>query len=257
MKKKWWWIGGLVIAVGLGGSAFWLRRGNFEYTKPWRGEITEAVYGLGKVKTRKRFEVILGVVSTVSKRFVNEGQLVEKGAPLIEFESKALFRAPFRGTVTLVSLYDGETAIPHTTILRLEDLEQRYIEVSLEQQAVLRVKRGLPAQVSFESLRGKTLSGEVSAVFPREDEFMVHVAVNGLDPQVMPGMTADVSIEVGKIADALLVPLKAVKGGMVSVKRGRAWKNVRVQIGHVDGLSAELLGNTISVTDEIRLPGGG
>ena len=219
--------------------------------RPQRGNITEAVYGLGKVKARQRFEVKLGVISTVKKVFVREGDFVRQGSKLIEFDSNALFRAPFDGTVTLISSFDGETATPQTTVLRLENLKDRYIEISLEQQGALRIQREMPAKVAFESLRGQVLLGKVVALFPKEDAFLAHVEVKNLDPSVLPGMTADVSIEIGTIQNAMLVPLKAISNGSVLVERQGKREKIKVQVGHVDGMSAEILGDSLKPEDEV------
>jgi multidrug efflux pump subunit AcrA (membrane-fusion protein) len=208
----------LFLLAAVSGTLLYRRKG-YEVVRPKRGEITEAVYGLGRVKSNHRFEVIIGVIATVKKLHVQEGDFVKKGASLIQFETSALFKAPFDGTVTLTAVRENETALPQSVILRLEDLNDRYLELSLEQQAALRVRKGQPAKVSFESLRGKILEGRVAALFPREDEFLAHVSVQGLEASVLPGMTADVAVEVGKIPEATLVPLKALNNGMLTLKR--------------------------------------
>lgn len=242
-----------VFFVILAAGSFYLRSQKFEVIRPSRGEITEAVYGLGKVKSDQRYEVIVGVISTVTKRFVAEGDFVKKGDPLIEFDRQALFRAPFDGTVTLAAVYPGETALPHVRTLRLEDLRSRYIELSLEQQAALRIKKGQNAKVSFESLRGRVLNGKVTALYPREDEFLARIFVSDLESSILPSMTADVSVEIGQIQDALLVPLKSIQNGMVTVLKNNRWQKIKVEVGHVDGLSAEILGGSLSPDDELRI----
>lgn len=255
--KHWKLYAIALIALFALGAIFSFRNYGYEIVHPRKGDITEAVYGLGKVKSDQRFEVIVGVISTVTKRYVNEGDFVKKGSLLIEFDDSAKFRAPFDGTVTFVRAFPGETAIPNTPILRLEDLTKRYIEISLEQQATLRIRPDLPAKVSFESLRGRVLNARVAAVYPREDEFLARISVEDLDPSVLPGMTADVAIEISKIHDAMLVPLKAVQNGMVTVRRGGVWQKIKVDVGHIDGFSAEIKGNALSESDEIRIRAGG
>ena len=256
MHKKSIILATLVFVLGILVLFFFLRRSPYQIVNPHKGDLTEAVYGLGKVKSKSRYEVIVGVISTVRERFVNEGDLVEKGAPLIKTEEQATFRAPFRGTVTFVGHYEGETAVPSVPILRLEDLSNCEIELSLEQQSILRVKVGQPAKISFESLRGKILPGKVTAIFPREDEFLTRIAVEGLDATILPGMTADVTIEIGTIHDATLVPLAAVQNGMVNVRREGRWQKIKVDVGHIDGLSAEIKNGTLTTQDEIRFRAG-
>lgn len=242
-----------LTAIGVAGGIAFYKNRRFEAAHPKTGDITEAVYGLGRVESDQRFSVIIGVLSTVERQFVDEGDEVEKGAPLVRFDSGSTFRAPFRGTVTFVAAREGETAVPNTPILRLQSLGNRYIELSLEQEAALRVRKGQKAKVSFESLRGKVLEGEVTALFPHEDEFLAHVRVEGLEPNVLPGMTADVSVEIGTIKNATLIPLKAVRNGMVTVRKSGSWENVKVEIGHVDGLFAEVTGAALTPEDEIRV----
>jgi multidrug efflux pump subunit AcrA (membrane-fusion protein) len=256
-KKSVLTITALLLAVTIGTAAYYLRQRQYEIVHPKKGDLTEAVYGLGKVKSSKRFEAIVGVMSTVSRRFVNEGDAVKKGAPLIEFESHAVFRAPFPGTVTLAKLYEGETALPGIAVVRVEDLNNRYIEISLEQAAILRIKPGLKAKISFESQRGKIHDGVVTAIFPREDEFLVNVSIEDLDVNVLPGMSADVSIEVGTISNATLIPVKAIQNGVVTVRKDGRWKKIKVEVGHVDGISAEVKGDALSPDDEIRIKSGG
>lgn len=236
--------------------AIYFRATAYDIVHPRKGPITEAIYGLGKVKSSHRFDVIIGVVSTVEKLYVEEGQQVKKNDPLIKLEAGTAFRAPFDGTVTLVSVRDGETALPHVALLRVEDLRDRYIELTLEQQAALRLKSGQKARVSFETLRGTILDGEVTSVYSRQDEFLARVTVNGLEPQVLPGMTADVTVEVGTIHQATLVPLKALHNGMLTIKKDGAWKNLKVEVGHVDGAFAEIKGDLIGESNEIRMRKG-
>lgn len=252
--KIWAGVLTLVLAVAVA-VVVWSQRGgrSVEYVKPHRGQITEAVYGLGKVKSIHRFEVKLGVISTVKKLFVREGQFVNSGDKLIEFESNALFRAPFSGTVTMINNYDGETALPQVPIVRLEDLKRRFIELSLEQEGALRIKPGQPAKVSLESLRGKILAGKVTALFSREDEFIARIDVEGLDEGVLPGMTADVTVEIGTIQNALLLPAKAIQSGVVLVRRDGKRQKIRVEVDHVDGVMAEIKAGELKEEDEVAV----
>lgn len=257
MKKKLFLITSIVIAIGGSFSIFLFSNRRFSVIHPERADIDEAVYGLGKVKSSHRYEVITGIISTVTKRYVNEGDTVQKGAPLIKLNEQVLFRAPFNGTITYVNFFEGETAIPNVTVLRLENLQQKYIELSLEQQTILRVRLNQEARVSFESLRGNTLSGKVVAIFPRQDEFIVNIKVDQLDENILPGMTADVTIQIGKIKNAITLPLSAVKNGFITLKRNGRWEKVKADIGKIDGLSVEIKNPPLSEQDFVRVNTGG
>lgn len=248
----------IIPAVLLAGALalFFYKRQNYEVTQPHKGEVVEAVYGLGKVKSHQRFDVIVGLMTIVQHVYVEEGDPVKKGQPLIQFDSGAVFKAPFDGTVTLIKMRKGEIAIPHVALLRIENIQNRYIELSLEQEAALRIRKGQEAKVSFESVRGKNLRGEVTAVFPREDEFLAHVDVPELEASVLPGMTADVTVEIGKNMDVLLIPFKAVNNGMVTVERNGKWIKEKVDLGHFDGTFVEVKGDSLKLQDKIRIPKG-
>lgn len=231
----------------------YLQNKNYSRVKPRTGVITEAIYGLGKVKSNHRFEVKLGVLSTIKKVFVREGDKVIKNQRLVLLDSGVTIVSPIAGTVTLVAADDGETVLPQIPIIRVEDLHDRYLELSLEQDGILRIRKGQTALVSFEALRGEVLSGTVSALFPKEDEFMAHVEINNLREHILPGMTADVSVEVGQV-HGLLIPIRAVKNGFVSVERDNRIEKVKIEIGLSDNLSVEVKGDSIRPDDDILLP---
>lgn len=249
-------IGGIAIVLMFVGIIFvknYLRDRQFAKVHPFVGDVTEAVYGLGKVKSNRRYEVKLGVISTVHKLFVSEGDFVKKGQNLVGLDSNVYFKAPFDGTVTAINIFEGETASAQNVILRMEDLKDRLIELSIEQAGALRIKKGQTAIVSFESLRGEVLTGKVMALFPKGDEFIVDIAINNLSDNILPGMTADVSIEIGKVTGTL-IPLKAIRNGFVTIQREGKIQKVKVDVGLVDGLSAEVKGSILHPSDDVFVP---
>jgi membrane fusion protein, macrolide-specific efflux system len=243
----------VAIAILVALSVYLWSRNGGTYVSAKRGEIVEAIYGLGKVKARRQVEIKVGVLSSVQEVFVKEGDVVEKGASLIRFADGAPFRSPLAGTVTLVAADPGETVSPQVAVIRVEDLTDRYIEVALEQQGALRVRKGLPAEVVFESLRNEKLTGQVTALFSKNEEFLAHIEVPGLKMNILPGMTADVAIVAGKKQDALLVPLNAIANGQVIVKRERRTLKIPVKIGGIDGQWAEVVEGDVRLEDQIAV----
>lgn len=245
-----------LAATAYGLRSHWQQR-SYETLHPRKGAITESIYGLGKVRTDRRFEVKLGLTSAIYQTWVAEGDFVKQGAPLLRTDPTT-FRAPFDGTVTLVAFHVGEVAPPQQVLLRLEDLKDRYIELSLEQESALRVRKGQSAKVSFESLRNEKLTGEVTTLYARDDEFVARIQVKGLGDGILPGMTADVSVEVGAIGDALLIPVRAISSGTALVVRPDGKRErVKVEIGHVDRDWAEVKSGAISLEDELLVSAGG
>lgn len=252
--KKTYLFTGIIFAAILFASLIWWKKPSYEYIHPRRGEITEAIYGLGKVKARRKYDVKVAVNTHVRNVFVKEGQNVKKGDPLIQFDDSGIFRAPYDGTVTNISFNIYDSVVPQATALTLQDMSDKYLEVSLEQEGALRVKKGQRAIILFESLRGDNFQGVVDAIFPKQDEFLAHIEVNGLEKNVLPGMTADASIIVSEHKESLLIPVSSLSNGQVIVRRPNGKKQkISVKIGGVDGEWAEVLGGEISETDEVQL----
>ncbi|MCB9092473.1 MAG: efflux RND transporter periplasmic adaptor subunit [Halobacteriovoraceae bacterium] len=227
---------------------------SFELISPKKGDITEAIYGLGTVNSHKFYEFKSAIPMTVEKIFVKEGDHVEADQRLLSLSSGQIRKAPFAGTVTELPVHETENVPPNFVIIQIQDLKDRYIEVSLEQEGALRVKEGQKCRIMFESLRGHHFEGAVSAFFPRRNEFLVHINVSNLDDNILPGMTADVSIEIGKKENVLLIPVSSIDSGMVSIKRDGKKMKVKLKIGHVQGNWAEVVEGDISLEDEIYVP---
>lgn len=251
---RWLWLvaGAIVLVVAILSNEY-VRTSQVEYVKPRYGPITEAIYGLGKVKTDRVYELKLAVVKTVQNLYVREGSVVKKGDRLVRFDDGVVIFAPMPGTVTLTAFNENQSVFPQQPVVRVEDLGTKFIEVSLEQQGALRVKPGLPVRVVFESIRGELLEGKVSAIFSRNEEFLAHINVP-LAQNVLPGMTADVAIEVDKKDRVLLVPLSAISDGHIKIRRDGKRHTVKLKIGSVDGNWAEVLEGEISINDEILVP---
>lgn len=241
----------IVVAAIVTGGIYY-QKSHYTLVSPVKGDIVEAIYGLGKVKSDSRYEVKVGIMTTVEKLYAREGDSVEAGGALIKFKDSAIFKAPFKGRVTRVNHYEKETVLPQAPVLRLENLKERHIEVSLEQNGALRVSEGDLAKVIFESLRNQKYEGKVKSLFPRDDEFIAHIDVKDLPDNVLPGMTADVAIIVGNKKQVQLIPLAAIDNGMVTVKReGERGKKLEVKIGTVDGQYAEVLESPLNYEDKL------
>ncbi|MCU0845661.1 MAG: efflux RND transporter periplasmic adaptor subunit [Spirochaetes bacterium] len=221
--------------------------------KPRVGPIVEAIYALGTVKSENVYNLKMGISATVTRLHVREGQEVKKGAPLAAVDIGMLVRAPFAGTVTRIYCEEGEVVMPGVLLLTLMDLSKKFVQLSLDQNSALRVKSGLTAQLSFESLRGKLLHGTVESIYPSGGQFLARIDVKGMPQEILPEMTADVAIEVSRREKALLIPLSSVNNGSITVERDGKLRRERVSIGAVDGAWGEVLEGDILPTDFLVL----
>lgn len=220
---------------------------------PKNGQIIETIYGLGKVKSDQTYVIKLGIFSTVHKVYVKEGDDVKKGQKLISIDMGTNFNAPFDGKITQINVKDGETIGSQLPLLKLENLNSRYIELSLEQDSALKIKKGQKVRVGFESINGYTVAGFISSIYPRENEFIARINISELNDNILPGMSADVAIEIGT-SQGLTIPLKAINNGFVTIERNGHKQKIKITPGLNDGLSVQIKDNSILDNDLIILP---
>lgn len=252
MRKQLWRKAALF--AGLGGLGLLASCSPTEKIHPKVGPMVEAVYGIGTVTARHDFELKLGVTDTLMKLYVQEGDSVAQGRPLVAFSDGRLVHAPFAGVVTSVTYKEGETVFPQIPVLTLTDPKDPYVVVSLEQSGALRVKSGQPAVLSFEDLREQKLNGTVTSIYPKDGQFFADIEVQGMPPEVLVGMTADVAIQVAQKEGVLQVPLVALHQGGVRVLRNGLPKTVPIKVGAVDGTWAEVLSGDIHPDDTLLVP---
>lgn len=242
----------LVLLLALAWGSRYRRKTEGELTPAIsRGVLIESVYGIGTVTAERTYDLKPGTISSISEEYVHEGDHVAKGQPLVRFDQR-LVRAPFSGTVTYFPYKTDELVFVQSLVLRLVDLESRYVLVSLEQQGMLRVRPGQTVQLSFDTLRERDFSGRVDAVYSNDGRFYGRIRVPRLPPEILPGMTADVAIEVGRREQALIVPAAALERGRVWVKRGRGLVHeTPVEIGVVDTEKAEILSGDLREGDRL------
>ncbi len=222
--------------------------------KAKKGRLVEAIYGLGTVSAEQVFTAKTGVSLQLQQLPVKEGDRVKTGQMLARFEESTLY-APFDGTVTQIGFKPGEIVSPQSPVLTITNLDRLYLEVSLEQQSVIRVEPGKDVAISFESMRDKRFQGVVKNVFPREQQFIVRIELDQWPQGVLPGMTADIAIQAKAKEDALLIPVKAVEEGKVEFVRDGETKRANVTLGLISGEWAEVVAGDILPGDELFLQG--
>jgi macrolide-specific efflux system membrane fusion protein len=245
-------ISGALVFLGLIGVLSFRFLGQQERIRPKRGDIIESIYGLGTVTADRVYRVRTGLTLSIKKLLVKEGDLVKQGDSLVLLEDN-LVRSPIEGTVTAVAYKEGELVTPQVSIVTVTNLNKLYLEVSLEQQSILRVKEGQLVYVSFESLRNEKTEGVVKSVYPRENQFIVRIELGAWPMGVLPGMTADVAILVGRRTNVLMIPLRSLLAGQVFRLREGKKEKISAKLGVLDGEWGEVISDNISETDELLI----
>ncbi|EQA43423.1 HlyD family secretion protein [Leptospira broomii serovar Hurstbridge str. 5399] len=250
-----------IVIVGLGLfflSVFLIAKIGFgkRSMSPRNGPIVELVYALGTVKSDRIYHMKFGIASEIKKLFVKEGDILKAGTELLVSDSAAIFRAPFDGTVTTLSYQEAEVVMPGISVLTMMDLKKIYVLLSLDQDSMLRLRVGQPAELSFETLRGMKLHGKVTKVYPSDGQFFVRIEVDSMPAGVLPEMTADVAVEVDRKTNVLLIPISSIEKGRIQIKRDGKTFWIPAKVGAVDGEWCEVLENSILPTDTVYIQEG-
>jgi multidrug efflux pump subunit AcrA (membrane-fusion protein) len=231
------------------------RNGRENWTIIKKGTLHESVYGLGTMTSNKSYTLKLAVANNVVKVFGREGDQIKKGDALIQFSEGPIFRTPIDGVITQINYKEGESVSPQTPILQVVNKDDRYILVSVEQQAAIKIRPNMSVSMSFESLRNETYKGKVETVYAHQGQFFVRVSADELPSQILPGMTLDVAIELKTHENALIIPAAALQNKSLVRKRNGSRDTIEVTLGVADADRVEVLSGDLAEGDEVLIPG--
>lgn len=225
----------------------------YDLVNPKIGPINEAIYGLGTVKSEEKFSFKVAVPKTIKNLFVHEGAQVIKGQKILSFDDGTTVTSPIEGLVFNLPYQIGENVFTDRPVVEIENLKQLFIEVVLDQQSSMRVKQSENVRISFENTDHKIFNGQVTALYHSNGQFIARVEISELPKEILPGMTADIAIEVASKESALLIPVRAVQLGTVLIQRDGKKIKVNVKLGIMDQEWAEVVSGDIKASDLILL----
>lgn len=126
---------------------------------------------------------------------------------------ETVIRAPFFGIVGTKYVDLGDYVAPTEKLMTLVDNSVFRISFTVPERYLSQLKTGLPVSVKFEGLGGKTVNGQVNFVDPVVDLDAHTVKVKALLPSVpglKDGLLGDVSLALGVIPDAVVIPEEAI-----------------------------------------------
>jgi HlyD family secretion protein len=175
--------------------------------------------------------------------------------------------APFDATVLVVNNKPGDLISASTAILSLANLKALQVTAAIDETTIRRVSTGQDANISFDAFTGQRFKGKVLSV-PLEGTlqggvmvYSVPVSLTGAEQlPLLVGMTANVQVQVGQVADALLVPSMAVQrtNGAYEVLLANpadpsaAPQSVPVEIGLSDGTYTQIV-RGLNLGDQIAV----
>ena len=165
--------------------------------------------------------------------------------------------APFDGQVLAVNYLVGDSTEQSTSAVKLANMEQLRVEVSVDETEVNGIRVGQPANLTFDAVSGVEVAGEVTHVAPYGEtvqglvRFPVTVTLKENGPEMRLGMTAYARIITEVMQDALAVPIDAVQyddeGEYVMLSGGPGREQTRVAV-----VSGVIQDEMVVVSGELR-----
>ena len=135
----------------------------------------------------------------------------------IELADQHLIKAPFDGIISEKLVESGQWIKVGNTVLKLVDIENLRIEVSVPQRYFTEIQLNTPVTFFTDALRGKHIPAKITHIIPVADmtahAFPVHIGIDNKDRQYTPGMSARVVFQLASEQagqSVLLVPRDAI-----------------------------------------------
>ena len=137
--------------------------------------------------------------------------LVAQQAATVE---KKTIRAPFAGKLGITAVNPGLYLNTGDKIVTLQTIDPIYVDFFLPQKQIANLSVGLALSLSSDAYAGQNFTGKITAISPKIDlatrNVQVQATVSNPKRQLLPGMFANVSIDVGEKKRYLTLPQTAI-----------------------------------------------
>ena len=128
--------------------------------------------------------------------------------------AKKNIKAPFSGRVGIVTINPGQYINPGDKLMTLQTLDPIFIDFNLPQSDAANIQVGQSITVTTDAFKNATFVGKITAVSPKVDtntrNLQIEAQIDNPDKKVLPGMFANVNIDVGSQLSLITVPQTAV-----------------------------------------------
>jgi len=162
---------------------------------------------------------------------------------------KMAIHAPFDGTIGLRGISEGDYLTSGQDIVSLINSNPIKLEFRIPEVYLSEVAIGQKVDVRVDAFRGDTFFGEVYAIAPEVDvggrSFMVRAQIANNDGLLVPGLFAQVELELERKENALLIPEAALmpagdKQYVYRIDEGKAVRS-EVTLGMRQGDMVEII----------------
>jgi membrane fusion protein (multidrug efflux system) len=127
---------------------------------------------------------------------------------------KKTIRAPFSGKLGITTVNPGQYVNPGDKIVTLQTIDPIYVDFNLPQKQIGSLSVGQVVHVTSDGYEGVTFPGKITAISPKVDtttrNVVVEATLANAKRQLLPGMFANASVEVGDKKHYLTLPQTAI-----------------------------------------------
>jgi membrane fusion protein (multidrug efflux system) len=128
--------------------------------------------------------------------------------------AKKTIRAPFSGKLGITTVQPGQYVNPGDKIVTLQTIDPIYVDFYLPQKQLGQLAIGQKINVRTDGYPGTAFPGRITAISPKVDPTTRNVQVEATLPnpkrQLLPGMFANASVDVGEVKRYLTLPQTAI-----------------------------------------------
>ncbi|MDN0082957.1 efflux RND transporter periplasmic adaptor subunit [Crenobacter sp. SG2305] len=128
--------------------------------------------------------------------------------------AKKAIRAPFAGQLGITTVNPGQYLNPGDAIVTLQAINPVYVDFYLPQQQIGQLAVGLAVMVESSSFSGRVFTGKITSINPKVDtatrNVQVEASIDNREGRLLPGMYANVKIDVGSSRQHLTLPQTAI-----------------------------------------------
>jgi membrane fusion protein (multidrug efflux system) len=232
------------------------------------------------VNERDRQQLAIEAISknafdSSSAEYKAKAAQVEQQVALV---AKKNLKAPFSGRVGIVSTNPGQFINSGDKILTLQTIDPVFVDFTLPQNVASQIKKDQVVNVVSDGFGNQIFKGKITAVSPKIDtntrNIQVEALVSNPDKKLLPGMFANLKVDLGDKVRYITVPQTAVTynpyGSVIYIaKQGTAKdgkpsteaQQVFVTTGPTRGDQVAILkgiqiGDTIVTSGQLKLKNG-
>lgn len=187
-----------------------------------RSELAERDKNLAQVKLLKiEYDRQVRLLKTNSTSQSNldkaEASLKQAEAALAQSQSqldKTIITAPYDGRIGIRQVSIGQYITPGTHLVSLQSINPIYVNFTIPEQQLKDIYAGQPTRISVDTYPKETFNGKISAINSQVDNssrnILVQAKIENPDEKLLPGMFANISIDLPTQKNVLVVPKTAI-----------------------------------------------